>query len=706
MVAGAVFTLLAALSLWSWRTFANSDGFADVTTDMLREPAVAEVVANQVVVVLENQDSVARASATARPLLREIVKDVVQTDAFRGLFHAGARELHASVMAGYRTKMQVQVNDAASLVKDALLVVNPGLANAIPDETFSVLVGVSQNRRIDLAMRAADLAGWLILPFAGFAALCFVLGVHRAADRRLALELVGGSLLAVGIVDFIVLGALLVVAADIGEDPLHRTALRAVFWSLMHVLNVTAKLLMVAGASLALAAALAGTNSLEDRIRGIGQASRIVLTRPAAKGLAATAVVATGVVGLVWPLATGQVLVRVAAVGMFTLGLVWLFDLVGAASWVVSANGSALARRRFAVVATGVLVCVPLVLIVGGMAFVRALRPTALERADIHDTGCNLSRRLCDRPVTEVAFAATHNSMAASAEGYLGARQTGGIGAQLAGGIRAFLIDLHYGTRWKDVARTDFGFEATQGFARTDVGPREQASVALLLGTLGAAPPPTDRSVFLCHVYCELGATPARAAFAEIRDFLRVNRNEVVILVLEDHVSAKDAVKVIERSGLATRAYVWTTGHAAPTLRSLIDTGKNVIILVENHGGEVPSAPWYMPAYGGLLQDTEFQFDSLASLRASDSCKLLRGRPEAPLFLINEWVDTGTPDPVLAADVNGEVLADRVKACARARHHLPNIVAVDFYTRGDLIGLVDELNGYDPSAQVVVLTAS
>jgi hypothetical protein len=44
-------------------------------------------------------------------------------------------------------------------------------------------------------------------------------------------------------------------------------------------------------------------------------------------------------------------------------------------------------------------------------------------------------------------------------------------------------------------------------------------------------------------------------------------------------------------------------------------------------------------------------------------------------------------------------------ACARARHHLPNIVAVDFYARGDLIDLVAELNGYDPAAQVV-LTAS
>ena len=40
LVAGCLFTALAGLSLWSWRSFANSQGFADVATDMLKEPAV------------------------------------------------------------------------------------------------------------------------------------------------------------------------------------------------------------------------------------------------------------------------------------------------------------------------------------------------------------------------------------------------------------------------------------------------------------------------------------------------------------------------------------------------------------------------------------------------------------------------------------------------------------------------------------------
>ena len=40
-------------------------------------------------------------------------------------------------------------------------------------------------------------------------------------------------------------------------------------------------------------------------------------------------------------------------------------------------------------------------------------------------------------------------------------------------------------------------------------------------------------------------------------------------------------------------------------------------------------------------------------------------------------------DPLLA----------RVRACERLRRQLPNLVAVDFYRRGDLFRAVDTLNG-------------
>ena len=55
VVAGVVFLNLAMVSLWAWRTFASSQGFADTTTDMLKEPAVREVLVEQIVNALEQQ---------------------------------------------------------------------------------------------------------------------------------------------------------------------------------------------------------------------------------------------------------------------------------------------------------------------------------------------------------------------------------------------------------------------------------------------------------------------------------------------------------------------------------------------------------------------------------------------------------------------------------------------------------------------------
>jgi len=52
--------------------------------------------------------------------------------------------------------------------------------------------------------------------------------------------------------------------------------------------------------------------------------------------------------------------------------------------------------------------------------------------------------------------------------------------------------------------------------------------------------------------------------------------------------------------------------------------------------------------------------------------------------------------PSNAAVVNAyEFLLARVRRCERERGHLPNIIAVDFSTTGDLLRVVRTLNGLD-----------
>ncbi len=81
----------------------------------------------------------------------------------------------------------------------------------------------------------------------------------------------------------------------------------------------------------------------------------------------------------------------------------------------------------------------------------------------------------------------------------------------------------------------------------------------------------------------------------------------------------------------------------------------------------------------------------MEALTAPDSCRPLRGRPDAPIFQFNHWV---TPASASASRVanTADILGERALRCMEERGLLPNLVAVDFYERGDLFPVVDVLN--------------
>jgi len=64
---------------------------------------------------------------------------------------------------------------------------------------------------------------------------------------------------------------------------------------------------------------------------------------------------------------------------------------------------------------------------------------------------------------------------------------------------------------------------------------------------------------------------------------------------------------------------------------------------------------------------------------------------------MNHWIETTpTPLPSNAEEVNAyDVLLARATACRKQRRMIPNLVVVDFYRSGDLIRVVDALNGVE-----------
>lgn len=183
------------------------------------------------------------------------------------------------------------------------------------------------------------------------------------------------------------------------------------------------------------------------------------------------------------------------------------------------------------------------------------------------------------------------------------------------------------------------------------------------------------------------------------RTALVSNPGEVVIVINQDEgVTPGDIERAFDRAGLLDLVYRGPFGPF-PTLPQMIDSGQRLVVMAENDAGDIP---WYPLAYGNALQDTPFTSRSAAALteppQVAESCRPNRGPASAPLFLVNNWVDT-TPLPraSIAAVVNAHpALLRRTETCQRIRHRLPNLVAVDFYRQGDVLGVVRALNGLPP----------
>jgi hypothetical protein len=311
---------------------------------------------------------------------------------------------------------------------------------------------------------------------------------------------------------------------------------------------------------------------------------------------------------------------------------------------------------------------------------------------------CNGHDELCDRPLDQVVLPATHNSMSVPLPGWYSAEQDRPIADQLDAGVRGLLVDTHYADSLPNGKyRTYFGPQAKLRTIAEQDGVSPDAVEAALrirdrLGFSGKG----KRGMYLCHTFCELGATSLESVLDDIHDFLVAHPDEVLIVINQDYVTPVDFVGAVKDAGLEELVYRGRTTDPWPTLREMIDSNQRVIFLAENHAG---GASWYQPVYERITEETPYTFPKVTQLTKPSelpaSCKPNRGPAEAPLFLINHWISTDpVPRPSDAEKVNAfDPLLRRARECRRLREHMPNLLAVNFYARGDLFRVVETLNG-------------
>jgi hypothetical protein len=296
---------------------------------------------------------------------------------------------------------------------------------------------------------------------------------------------------------------------------------------------------------------------------------------------------------------------------------------------------------------------------------------------------CNGEPQLCGRRLGDVAFATTHNSMASTANGFVPPNQRRSLPAQLEHGIRGFQLDAFFGARRGGRVYTDLS--GPLGDA-AELPPRAVRVAQQLHRRLGAPPEGTPYDVYLCHVFCELGAVRMLDEMRVVRAFLDTHPREVLVMVIEDYVPP-DAIRAVLRdAGLESELFPVDATAPLPTLQEMIDSGRRLQVSLER-GAAPPTLP---NAFAGLVEETPFTFRRPRGLERPTSCAPHRGTPDAPVFQFNHWV---TPaEPVTARRVNTAILRERVAECTRVRGRGPTLVAVDFAEQGDLLGVVERLN--------------
>ncbi len=262
---------------------------------------------------------------------------------------------------------------------------------------------------------------------------------------------------------------------------------------------------------------------------------------------------------------------------------------------------------------------------------------------------CNGDTSLCNKRYNEMVFAITHNAHADTGDfSPFAANQNHPISLQLENGIRAINIKAYY----------------------TD----DESC-----GELG---------MYVYHGFPLLGCVPLSKSMNEVSAFMEANPREVITLAFEGSVSPEQLNPELEAAGLTQYLYEHSLGEPWPTMGELLDSGER--LLVFTGAGETGDID-------GIHNLWEFRKDNDYAYETPEMmthCEPIRGNLDSDLYQINNFLTNITPQADGAMIVNEySFLKARIENCMNATGLKPTYVMIDFYEFGDVLQVVDELNG-------------
>ena len=692
-VLGVLCLLLGLLAGLVNREVVDSRRFAAHADSIRHDPAVARQVG---LAVSGKLLSASPELVAIRPLVESVAVAGVSSPLGASAFRAATESIHHSVVTG-DPNVVLRLADLGAVTVAALRTVAPDVAARLPadmDVTLSQIGSIDFDGPAVTAARWVRVLAWL-LPIVGLLLLigsALLRAPPATGGRYRRLSVVGavvgqGILWLSGALIATIIGAT-IVTAFLPTDTL-RGALTVASWHEVDGrLWILAAIAAVVGLAVWAASAMKPVDSLDTLWDSIIElVTRRPTTAPAIAARGAIAVL-VGVLAIVRPQTLLTLLAVLAGVVLVLFGIRELGHL--GVTTLADRRGR---RRAFslAVPAVALIAVAGLVATVAILAWPKDSAPSVLTRASSDPRACNGHVELCDRPYNDVSFPATHNSMSAQ-DGYRWfiPEQPTGVMGQLDDGVRVFLIDSWYGqmsNRPPIVANTEDSRATAMAAAEREYGPDVVNSALRVRDSLNLAPVGPVKQ-YLCHELCELGSTEWEPLMVQVAAWMQAHPREVVTFFVQDQVKPADVETTLRNAGLYDMLYTPEPGKPWATLGEMIDSGHRLVWLHENVGGG-PERPWLLDG-NVWSQDTPYEFHSVADF----SCTHLRGAADAPLFLVNHWLSNFSNRLRDAKAANSEdVLLTRLEKCRAERGMIPNYVAVDYYSLGDLFSSVDRING-------------
>jgi hypothetical protein len=684
-----VLTITAGLLLgYVTRALFNPSAFANRAAQSLANEGVARLVATRITDrLIENR----RDLIAFRPILIGTTQSVVSSAPFRAIVRRAARTSHQLLISEKGKNLTLTVADAGVILRSAFAS-NPQLANKIPSRLTTVISSARETPggsnfikllHLVIKLRLGALALLLFGIVAGI--LCVVL----AHEKRLTILRIGIALALVSLILTVLIRFGGYALALFAKDQLVGDGIAGFWGAFFGGFMIWALVLGLIG--LILTAAVTSVlekvqfieifNIFRQWLKGLEKNTAIRVVR-------IFLLLAVGALVALFPLAAMHILILLAGMLIFFIGIREFFKLIlSSLPQIKRATQKELGPERTSTATYVVVGILALMFIGSGLYFL--FRSETANAVQQNIDLCNGFAELCDRRLNEVVFPAAHNAMsAADIPKWMFPNHEKGIGQQLQDGIRALLIDTHYGSPVEDRIKTLLDNEEVAKKKYEAALGKEGVEAAMRIRDRLIGTGDEKTGIYLCHGFCELGATSLLSTFREMREFLIANPHEVIIIINQDEgVTPQSFEAAFKETSLIDFVYRGRVGPPWPTLREMIASDQRILVFAENDSKGVQ---WYHPVFESM-QETPYSFHDPKEF----SCKENRGGSSGSLFLLNHWIDsTPAPKPSNAQIVNSyDFLLKRAQQCKEQRKLMPNLIAVDFYKTGNLMDVVQTLNG-------------